>query len=77
LATNLKHEMDRLTVEHGYAAPAMWLAAVVGWQARWYRLDKQERVMKAARFLAEAAGIIEQLEKEEEAEPHCTLAGIG
>jgi hypothetical protein len=63
--TNLQHELDRVITDHGHAAVATHLAAVVGWQGRHYSQAQAVRIARAAELLAEAAQMLELLEAED------------
>lgn len=68
MAVNLTHAMDEIIAGHGHAAPVNLLAALVGWQAKWYPPAQAERIAEAVKHLFAAGKILEQIEaKDEEA----------
>ena len=68
MSKNIKHDLNELTTAHGIADPVMELSGIVSWNVRYLPLSMQAKAQKAASLLTEAAGILHQLQAEEESE---------
>lgn len=65
---NACQKIDQIVAKHGHAMPAMHLAALVGWQARYAGRADQPQIAEAVQLLTAAAEILERLEAKEDAE---------